>query len=182
MCLIITWPLKVTWLFFAVLEHAFLKTDILIWHTATVAHIVFPSGLTPPSSSIGPGSLNVGLSTMDCPSLLSITVTKTNKQTERNKQRTINMTKWEEMSLFHLHLPSNKNHWGMSGQELKQSGNLKAGDEALAGRMLLTGFLSLDCSVCFLIDFRITLPGVGLTTVGWTPPHQSVKEMLHRLA
>jgi hypothetical protein len=52
------------------------------------------------------------------------------------------------------------------------------------GRMLLTDFLSMYFSVCFFfIDFRITLPGIELTAVGWSLLHQpsiKKKKMLNK--
>ena len=39
------------------------------------------------------------------------------------------------------------------------------------------------CSVCFLIENRTTSPGMTLTTMGRTPPYQSlIKKMPYRLA
>jgi hypothetical protein len=57
-------------------------------------------------------------------------------------------------------------------QELKQSGDLKAGAdaEAMEGEMLI-GFLPLVCLTCFLIEPRSTSPRMAPPTVGWAFPH-----------
>jgi hypothetical protein len=58
------------------------------------------------------------------------------------------------------------------GQELELGRNLKAGTDAKAIDILLTRFLSVPCSACFLIESRTTFPRVASPTTGWALPHQ----------
>ena len=51
------------------------------------------------------------------------------------------------------------------------------------GGALLTGFLIMACSACFLMESRTTSPGMTPLTLGLALPHQSlIKEMPYRSA
>ena len=64
--------------------------------------------------------------------------------------------------------------------EGRQGRDLEAETEAEA---MATVLLSKSCSACFLIQPRITCPGVVPPTVSWTLPHQPLTKKIHyRLA
>lgn len=49
-------------------------------------------------------------------------------------------------------------------------------------RVLLTDLLPMACSACFLMEPRITSPGMAPTTMSWALPHQSpVKKLPYSL-
>jgi hypothetical protein len=77
---------------------------------------------------------------------------------------------WGGKGLFGLHFHIALHHWRKSGQELKQGRILEAG----AG----TEFMELCLLACFLVEPRMTSPGVVSPIVGWALPHCSLFETL----
>jgi hypothetical protein len=87
---------------------------------------------------------------------------------------------WGGKDVFVLYFPIVVHHWRKSGQELKQGRNLKAGAAAEAIG-LFTGLFLLAYSAYFLIEPRITCPGMAIPTMKWTLPHLSlIKKMPYR--
>lgn len=71
--------------------------------------------------------------------------------------------------------PNQTTVYCQGSQELKQGGNLGMRTEAETGDhgyKLLPGLISTARSVCFLITFRTTCPGVDHPTMGWAFSHQ----------
>ena len=84
---------------------------------------------------------------------------------------------WRDKSLFCLTLPGNNS---LSLREIRagsQGRNCSRGHE----RLLLTGLLLIACSACCFIASKATSPGIAPPIVSWALPHQSVREMHHRL-
>lgn len=96
-----------------------------------------------------------------CPGLLSVAVIKTITKNNLGKNRFA--SGW---------------YWGKSDPE--PGGRSCSRDH---GRELLTGFLSIICSACFLVSPMTTCPGVTLSPVNWAFPYQLlIKKMSSRLA
>ena len=78
-------------------------------------------------------------------------------------------------SLFGLYFHITVHYQRKSGQELKQGRNLETGADAeVMEGVLLTDFLLMACSLCFLIEPKATSPGMAPPTMGWTLSHQSL--------
>lgn len=85
---------------------------------------------------------------------------------------------WKEGVQFLLHFKVHRE--GKLRREGIQGRNWNKG----RGATLLTGLLSMNCSVCFLVQPRITYPGITLLWVGDLDSPTSVinQELTHRLA
>ena len=75
---------------------------------------------------------------------------------------------------YSYYSPSLKEVW----TEFKHGKYLETGADAEARKK----FCLLACSACFLIELRITSPGMAPFTMAWALPHWSlIKKMLDRL-
>lgn len=84
---------------------------------------------------------------------------------------------WRGKRLFCLYSHILAHHWRKSGQEPGH----RIWCRSCKG-VLLTGLLSIACSVCFPIEARMIRPEVAPPIIGWALPHQSlIKNMPYRL-